>query len=66
MRYQEWEELKRKVDNGTMHMNMSHVFKGDFSGNKGKDACMEMFGEENDECVEYNKKYEKIRGSVHE
>lgn len=46
-----------KIDNGTTHATARHVFKSDLHGNRGKDMCLEMFGEEDEECREYNKNF---------
>lgn len=47
--------LSDLIDNGTTYANASHVFQSDYQGNIGKDRCLEMFGEQNKECIEYNK-----------
>lgn len=52
------EDLKDLVDNGTTYVSIRHMIKSDFSGNQGRDMCLEYFGEEDDECREHNKKYE--------
>jgi hypothetical protein len=44
------------VDNGTTHVTVSHVFRSDYSGNRGKDMCLETFGEQDAECIAYNEK----------
>lgn len=46
--------LAALVDNGTTYMNVGHVTRSDFAGNQGRDVCMEMFGEEDDECRKHN------------
>lgn len=44
-----------EIDNGTTYSTVRHMFKGDYLGNKGRDMCLEMFGEEDEECREYNR-----------
>jgi hypothetical protein len=48
---------KKEIDDGTTYATARHVFKSDYLGNRGRDCCLEMFGEEDDECREYNKNY---------
>ena len=43
-----------KTDDGVTESTASHVFKSDYKGNKGRDCCLETFGEEDDECRAYN------------
>lgn len=43
-----------KIDNGTITRTVSHVFKSDYSGNLGRDMCLEMFGTQDQECIDYN------------
>lgn len=45
------------IDDSTTEATARHVFKSDFHGNKGRDCCLEVFGEEDDECREYNKAF---------
>lgn len=54
----EWKKLPLRdaVDNGTAQQNVWHVFKSDFQGNIGRDCCLEMFGEEDEECKQHNAK----------
>ncbi len=47
-------KLFLQCDDSTVHMNASHVFQSDYLGNKGADRCLEMFGEQSDECIAYN------------
>ena len=42
------------IDNGTTTSTVGHVFKSDFQGNRGRDICLEMFGEQDEECRKYN------------
>lgn len=51
------DELAKIVDDTVVEQTASHVFKSDFQGNRGRDCCMEMFGEEDDECRKYNTRF---------
>ena len=51
------DELKDFVDDSVVEKTARHVFKSDFSGNVGRDVCLEFFGEEDDECRAYNKNH---------
>ena len=42
------------IDDSTTNITVGHVFKSDYSGNIGRDCCLEVFGEEGDECRKYN------------
>lgn len=46
----------KDIDNSTTYATAQHVFKSDYNGNKGRDVCLEMFGEEDQECRDYNAK----------
>ena len=52
-------ELKHLVDNGTNYVTVSHIIKSDYFGNKGRDLCLEYFGEEDEECREHNRKFDE-------
>jgi len=45
-------------DDSTTYANVGHVIHRDYGGNRGPDRCLQFFGEESDECVAYNLKYE--------
>ncbi len=45
---EELKELGKIVDNGTTYMNVGHIFY------KGKDNCLNYFGEQDEECIKYN------------
>lgn len=51
-----YEEIIKMSDDSTVETTISHVFQSDYFGNRGRDRCMEMFGEEDEECREYNAK----------
>lgn len=54
-----FDDLRDIVDDAVQTTNVGHVYKGSWHHHKekGRDICLEFFGEETEKCREYNRKF---------